>query len=149
VLDPKKTNVLPGDIIVQNRAKNTQIFEQSTYSGPSHGDIVTVVVPSLTGPAQITAVGGNVSNSVKGKQYEDKHIRSKYFVILRNTSLSTAQKLNISTIATDERNRWKNGEVKETDPENWEYLHAYYRAVGMFNGSLYSDKSKKNPILNA
>ena len=57
VLDPKTTKIKPGDIIINNRAGNTQKYNQKSYSGKSHGDIVTKIEND-----KAYAIGGNVSS---------------------------------------------------------------------------------------
>jgi len=58
-LDPSITPLLPGDLVVKNRAKNNLKFN-STYSGLSHGDIVLSVEDS-----KAKIIGGNLSSAHK------------------------------------------------------------------------------------
>ena len=58
-LDPSITPLLPGDLVVKNRAKNNLTFN-STYSGLSHGDIVLSVEDS-----KAKIIGGNLSSAHK------------------------------------------------------------------------------------
>jgi len=58
-LDPSKTPLLPGDLVVKNREGNNLTFD-STYTGLSHGDIVLSVEDS-----NAKIIGGNLSSAHK------------------------------------------------------------------------------------
>jgi hypothetical protein len=58
-LDPSKTPLLPGDLVVKNREGNNLTFN-STYSGLSHGDVVLSVEDS-----NAKIIGGNLSSAHK------------------------------------------------------------------------------------
>lgn len=125
VLDPSKTSIQVGDLIVANR-ENNLTFSTKPWSGTSHGDIIT----SISGNTA-TGIGGNVSNSVAAKSIglsNGKLGKSDYFVILRPPQDKVA---SIVAKTLEEYNLWKKNNWKETSPEALPYLREYYKIIGI------------------
>ena len=125
ILDPSKTVIRVGDLIVANR-DNNMTFTTKTWSGNGHGDIVV----NITG-GTATVVGGNVSQSVSARVLRLTNGRlgkSDYFVILRPPEDKLAA---IVTQALSEYNAWKTNKWKETSPGALPYLREYYKTVGI------------------
>jgi hypothetical protein len=125
VLDPSKTNIQVGDLIVANR-ENNLTFSTKPWSGTSHGDIIT----SISGNTA-TGIGGNVSNSVAAKSIGLSHGKlgkSDYFVILRPPQDKVD---SIVAKTLEEYNLWKKNNWKETSPEALPYLREYYKIIGI------------------
>ena len=124
-LNPATTPLQVGDLILQNRDGNNLTFN-STWSGFSHGDIITeVTVSSANG------IGGNVSNSVYKSSFILRNkilVSSNFFVVLRppESYIST-----IVSIANQEYNTWSTNKWKETSPAAYPTLSKYYNTVNI------------------
>jgi hypothetical protein len=125
LLDPNKTKVKVGDIVVYNREGNNQTYSSNPYSGFSHGDII---VSSDTQEA--VGIGGNISNSVSKTSYtlNNSLIKNKdVFVIIR-------PKIKINEIvsaAKYEYNLWSSNKWKEDIAEALPILREYYKIVNI------------------
>ena len=123
VLNPATTELKVGDVIIENRNNNTLSFKSSTWSGPSHADVVTSVSDS-----RITAVGGNVSDSVtSASPAVTNGILSgkEYFTVLRPPA---AQVTRIVQVANVELKKWQSAAWKETTPAALDTVTSYYVA---------------------
>lgn len=126
ILDPSKTKVQVGDIVIANREGNNMTFATKTWSGYSHGDIISNISGNTA-----TGIGGNVSQSVATKSIglvDGKLGKSDYFVILRPPQGSVSRIVNV---ATTQYNLWKTNQWKETSPGALPYLREYYKTVGI------------------
>ena len=130
-LNPAITPLQVGDLVLQNRKDekgnlNTLTFNSSTWSGFSHGDIITeVTVSSANG------IGGNVSDTVFKSGFKLRNkilVSSDFFVVLRppsnyvNTIVSTANQ---------EYNTWSTNKWNEKSPAAFTTLLKYYDTVGL------------------
>jgi hypothetical protein len=132
-LDPATTKLQPGDIIVNNRSGNKQKFGQSTYSGFSHGDIVTKIEGG-----KVYAIGGNVDPDNADKNTPDtvaertKNIKdgiladTGYFVVLRPKDPQIAKKA--VEVATNEKQLWEKNNWNEHADTSQARLQTYYNA---------------------
>jgi hypothetical protein len=132
-LDPATTKLQPGDIIVNNRSGNKQKFGQSSYSGFSHGDIVT----KLEGD-KVYAIGGNVDPddvnpdtpdtvAERAKSLKDGVLAdSGYFVVLRPKDPQVAQRA--VELATNEKQLWEGNKWNEHADTSQSRLQTYYQA---------------------
>jgi hypothetical protein len=132
-LDPATTKLQPGDIIVNNRSGNKQKFGQSSYSGFSHGDIVT----KLEGD-KVYAIGGNVDPddvnpdtpdtvAERAKSLKDGVLAdSGYFVVLRPKDPQVAQRA--VELATNEKQLWESNKWNEHADTSQSRLQTYYQA---------------------
>lgn len=126
ILDPSKTEIKVGDLIVANREGNNQTFATKNWTGKGHGDIVVEI-----GGGKATVVGGNVSNAVSTKSLgltDGRLGKSDYYVILRPPQDKVT---SIVDIAMKEYNEWKKQGWKETSPEALPSLKKYYKTVGI------------------
>ena len=131
ILDPAKTKVQVGDIVVQNREGNRLTFNTNPWSGDSHGDIVVSV-----GGNSAAAIGGNVSDSVSKKNLALTNgllltgtaAAPKFFVILRPPA-SFVQA--IIRVANQEYQLWSSNRWKETTVAAIPTLKLYYGTVGI------------------
>lgn len=143
-LDPRTTRVQPGDVIVQNRSNNTLSYSTGTWSGASHGDVVTEV-----SSGKVTAVGGNVSDRVKASVFNlnanGTLQSSNFFTILRPPASSVN---NITTAANIELNKWSSNSWKESTPAAFDSLNTYYVAGKLVKpDTLTPPKTTTNPSL--
>jgi hypothetical protein len=123
ILDPAKTVIEPGDIIVKNR-DNSLTFASSRWTGTSHGDIVTTVSPNSA-----TAIGGNLGDKVKQVTVSLKNgiIQDpNYFVVLR----PPLNKDKIVEVAEEELKNWPAG-LTDRSPLTVNILRRYYQVVGI------------------
>jgi hypothetical protein len=127
ILDPKTNTLQVGDIIVQNREGNTMTFQTKSWSGYSHGDIVT----SVNGTSA-TSIGGNVSQAVSQTNLtltSDGRLGSpNYFAVLRPSSESATSIVNA---AKAEYQLWSSNSWKEQTAAAYPTLAAYYKKVGI------------------
>jgi hypothetical protein len=123
VLDPSKTTIQVGDLVVANRG-NSLTFATKPWSGNTHGDIIT----SISGNTA-KGIGGNIGQSVGVTNIglvNGKLGRSDYFVVLRPTEKVSS----IVNVAEEEYNKWKKDRWKETTPAALSTLRKYYETVG-------------------
>lgn len=125
LLDPDKTKIRVGDLVVFNRQGNNQTWKRQPWSGFSHGDIiVSVSAKSAEG------VGGNVGNTVSKKTfYLDNDIISNKDVFAIARPLQ--QQDSIVNTALGEYNIWKSNNWKELDAVAFPKLSEYYKTVGI------------------
>ena len=130
-LDPKTTQLQVGDLVLQNRKdekgnNNTLTFNSSTWSGSSHGDIITeITIDSANG------IGGNVSDTVYKSRFTLRNkilTSSNFFVVLRPPSYYVN---TIVSIANQEYAIWSTNKWKETDPVAFSTISKYYDTVGI------------------
>jgi hypothetical protein len=124
ILDPAKTKLQPGDIIVKNR-DNKLTFSSDPYTGTAHGDIVTTVSPTSA-----TAIGGNLGDKVKQVtvSLKDSIIQAPdYFVVLRPPSNVVSQ---IIKVAEKELADWPKG-LTDQSPLVIGTLRKYYQTIGV------------------
>lgn len=131
ILDPAKTKVQTGDIVIQNREGNRLTFTSNPWDGYSHGDIVVGVAGNTA-----SAIGGNVNNTVfksnlpltNGFLSTGTAAAPKFFVILRPpTSFVQA----IIRIANREYELWRNNAWRESTVAAIPTLKLYYGTVGI------------------
>lgn len=131
ILDPARTVVQVGDIVIQNREGNRLTFASNPWSGFSHGDIVVNVAGNSA-----SAIGGNVNNTVfrsnlpltNGLLSTGTAAAPKFFVILRPpTSFVQA----IIRIANREYELWRNNAWRESTVAAIPTLKLYYGTVGI------------------
>lgn len=132
-LDPSTTKLQPGDIIVNNRSGNKQKFGQKSYTGFSHGDIVTRIEGD-----KVYAIGGNVDPdnvnpntpdtvAERGKAVKDGVLAdSGYFVVLRPKNPQVAKKA--VEIATNEKQLWEKNKWNEYADTSQSRLQTYYQS---------------------
>jgi hypothetical protein len=132
-LDPASTKLQPGDIIVNNRSGNKQKFGQDSYSGFSHGDIVTKIDGD-----KVYAIGGNVDPdnvnpdtpdtvAERSKSLKDGILAdSGYFVVLRPKNPQIAQKA--VEVATNEKQLWETNKWNEHADTSQSRLQTYYQS---------------------
>ena len=125
-LDPSKTRLQPGDIIIRNREGNKLRFGTS-WSGLSHGDIVTNVTDRAA-----TVIGGNVEDTVTKRDFETRKgvlTDSEFFAVLRPEKPEVANQL-VARVS-DEFQTWDAGKWNEKTPEATALLRKYYSNVGL------------------
>lgn len=132
-LDPATTKLQPGDIIVNNRSGNKQKFGQDSYSGFSHGDIVTKIEGG-----KVYAIGGNVDPDNAAENTPDtvaertKNVKdgvladTGYFVVLRPKDPQIAKKA--VEVATSEKQLWEKNKWNEHADTSQSRLQTYYQA---------------------
>ena len=132
-LDPATTKLQPGDIIVNNRSGNKQKFGQDSYSGFSHGDIVTKIEGG-----KVYAIGGNVDPDNAADNTPDtvaertKNVKdgvladTGYFVVLRPKDPQIAKKA--VEVATNEKQLWEKNNWNEHADTSQARLQTYYQA---------------------
>jgi len=125
LLDPAKTKISAGDIVVFNRDGNNQTFSSNPYSGFSHGDIII----SAT---EISAegIGGNVSDTVFKTLFNltsGRITNRDVFAIVRPKT-KTAE---IIATARFEYNTWLNNSWKESTSQAIPRLKEYYKVVNI------------------
>jgi len=131
VLDPGKTKVLLGDLVVKNRETSRLTFGTSVWSGSSHGDIIVSINNNTA-----VAIGGNVGDTVgqtnipltDGLLSTGTASAPNYFVILRPP---TGVVSSIINIANREYNLWRTNAWKETTAAAIVTLRQYYSTVGI------------------
>jgi len=126
VLDPGKTKIQAGDLVVANRNGNTLTFTTRTWSGAGHGDIITAVNGNVA-----TGIGGNVGNTVGKKSLAlsgGQLGKTDYFVVLRPPQGDTTSIVNK---ALPEYDLWHTNKWKETSPDALPYLREYYKIIGI------------------
>lgn len=127
ILNPAKTALKPGDIIVKNRNGNNLTFGTDPWTGDSHGDIVVSVTAS---PNNALAVGGNVGDKVKQVEISLKNdiIQDRgYFVVLRPPSNLAGK---IVEVANNELKNWPQN-LNERSPLVTGILRRYYQTIGV------------------
>jgi hypothetical protein len=140
-LDPATTIIEVGDVIVKNRSNNQLTFNSPTWSGPSHGDIVTKLNSN-----SISQIGGNLGDTAKEvtstikpsgelkKVSTTSNPESAYFVVLRYKGPNPPATQNlIAQEAIKELKKWDNGNIKETDDRQFALLDEYYRTGKLYN----------------
>ena len=140
-LDPATTIIEVGDVIVKNRSNNQLTFNSPTWSGPSHGDIVTKLNSN-----SISQIGGNLGDTAKEvtstikpsgelkKVSTTSNPKSAYFVVLRYKGPNPPATQNlIAQEAIKELKKWDNGNIKETDDRQFALLDEYYRTGKLYN----------------
>ena len=146
------TPIQKGDIIVRNRAGNSNIEPTSDWKGQlSHGAIVTNVYGT-----KVTTIGGNEGNTVKSQALDILDTNGKlkllkgngsYFAILRPNNPQDAQK-----IVTKAQNEFQRvSERTEQNPLIAGRLQAYWKAVGIntpdpgvsLDGSTWDEELEK------
>jgi hypothetical protein len=140
-LDPATTIIEVGDVIVKNRLNNQLTFNSPTWSGPSHGDIVTKLNSN-----SISQIGGNLGDTAKEvtstikpsgelkKVSTTSNPESAYFVVLRYKGPNPPATQNlIAQEAIKELKKWGNGNIKETDDRQFALLDEYYRTGKLYN----------------
>jgi hypothetical protein len=95
----------PGDIRIAPRNSNRSTFNDTVWSGDSHGDII------VSSPVGLRAIGGNLSNTVK--KLRPNSWPPFPFVILR--PIVPQHAAEISRIALQEWTVWRNGDYAEND----------------------------------
>lgn len=149
---PINTPIQKGDIIVRNRAGNSNIEPTSDWKGQlSHGAIVTNVYGT-----KVTTIGGNEGNTVKSQALDILDTNGKlkllkgngsYFAILRPNNPQDAQK-----IVTKAQNEFQRvSERTEQNPLIAGRLQAYWKAVGIntpdpgvsLDGSTWDEELEK------
>jgi len=126
VLDPANTILQVGDLVVANRASNNLTFRTKTWSGDSHGDIIS----SISGNVAV-GIGGNVSQSVSIKSIGltgGKLGKSDYFVVLRPPQNDVS---NIVSVAVTQYKLWRTNQWTELTPAALPALREYYKTVGL------------------
>jgi len=131
LLDPIKTKVQNGDLVVFNRFDknigklNNQRFSSNPYSGASHGDIIIDTNNNIA-----DSIGGNVANKVTKTSYELNNGIIKninVFVILRPKTGAES----IVNAAKLEYNDWLSNNWIETNEAALPRLRAYYKVVNL------------------
>jgi hypothetical protein len=129
-LDPRSTQLRPGDIVVANRQDANGRLNNVTAdsfktgykgNGASHGDVVVSVEGN-----NAVIVGGNVGNKVSSKQVSSSSAKSQFFTVLRpkNPEMAT----NIAKTASNELGIWQKNGWNEGSPEAKETLNAYWQS---------------------
>jgi len=127
VLDPSITPIKLGDIIVANRDGSRQKFQQKTWSGISHADIVVELTATSA-----KKIGGNTSSKAdrvaEGTARLSNGILSEkiFFAVLRPKSEQVA--VNAVEIAKAENEIWTTNGWTEHDTDCHTRLQAYYNA---------------------
>jgi len=137
ILDPAKTQVKVGDIVVKNRrnrqgVSNTLTFSTNPWSGDSHGDIVVSVNNNTA-----AAIGGNVADTVfktniplsSGLLSIGTNAAPNFFVILRPPSSFVQAIVNT---ANQEYDLWTSKRWVETTVAAIPTLRLYYNTVNIF-----------------
>ena len=123
-VDPRTTELQPGDIVVKNRGGgnfNYSDFQNGKTDGASsHGDVVVSV---SGGTAKV--VGGNVSNKVTGYSVNARG-GGGAFVVLRPKSQEIANK--VAGNATNEMGNWQKNSWSEGSSSARDTLNAYWQA---------------------
>ncbi len=129
LLDPAITNVQLGDLVVFNRQGNTQKWNQSNWSGFSHGDIIV----SLSS-TQAKVIGGNVGNTVKESTFSitdgklsSARTQGDVFAIARPLQKAS----NIVNTAKLEHALWSSNGWKELNGAALPKLSEYYKAANI------------------
>jgi hypothetical protein len=120
-LDPTTTTPQRGDILIYNSRGNNLTFSSSTWSGRSHGDIVTEVSDT-----SVSFIGGNLTKSVRNLSHNifDGIARGKtFFAILRNESKSE----QIASAAEAELRAWN---ATINDIEKFRLIQKYNSSTG-------------------
>ena len=139
--------LVDGDIIVFNRADpttgqwNTLTYTSNSWSGVSHGDIVTgrpSFFRSATNNALYTGIGGNLSTKTSSGKVTQRNITEsdllRAFVVLR--AKSRQHRSIIKETAVDEARYWDSTDGKARwDDENQEgarqRVNEYWLSVGL------------------
>lgn len=137
ILDPARTQVKVGDIVVKNRrntqgVSNTLTFNTNPWDGATHGDIVVSVNNNI-----IAAIGGNVSSTVfksnipltNGLLATGTSAAPNFFVILRPPA-SFVQA--IVDVANREYELWTSQRWVESTVAAIPTLRLYYNTVNIF-----------------
>jgi plastocyanin len=127
-LDPAKTKIQPGDIIVFSHAGDLT-YKSAAWAGvEGHGDIVVEINNGAV------AIGGNVNDAVGISNYgldSNGYVtKSTVYTILRPASSYVAQ---IVSTARGQLDAWRSISpgLKEWEPAAFPTLNNYYRSVNM------------------
>jgi hypothetical protein len=139
-LDPATTSLRVGDVVVVNRCikfegkkcvqMNNLRFDSATWSGPTHGDIVTSI-----SDGKIVTLGGNVADTVKITTYKSTStgtiVAATGAIVVLRPSQQQASK--IVDTANAEYQKWFSNKWVETNPAAFDSLNAYYKAGKLTN----------------
>ena len=127
-LNPATTQLQPGDIVIKGRGGNNMSFG-STWTGISHGDVVTSVSGNTARTVGGNVQGGKTGNGTVGVTNVDTNngviASANYFTVLRPPANDAGK---IASFAEQEYSKWNSNNWKELSPEALDSISSYYAA---------------------